>query len=95
MDVEKLKERALRKLSMQPAKTSINVEQLRQVATKTDPLTDKDITQLTTFVTLSSIKLKNVLFYGNATVNPSNWDKKLYQKTEKQGWIEHCSTKNK
>lgn len=94
MTADKLQTKALAKLGMQKNATHINVEQLRIVATKpVCELTEDDLTQLKTFCELSSTQLKGVTFYGNATINPNIWDRKLYTKSPIHGWVEHYSTK--
>ena len=94
MDVEKLKHKALCKLNMQSHNSPFNKEQIRLVAIK-DELTEADIAQLKHFVNRTPKEVAKSIYYGNVIIDPANWDYKLYQKTEKNGWTEHSSTKKK
>lgn len=94
MDIQKLQQKARFKLSKLHPITHINVKQITAVANKEQPLSDDDIEQLTVFVNKTARQMKDVTFYGNSTIDPNTWDKKLYRKTEHKGWIEHYSTKD-
>lgn len=95
MDTQALQQQALKKLALTPDNTHVNVEQIRAVATKESELTELDILQLKTFCSKPARLLKDVVFYGNVTIDPAVTDRKFYRKYENSGWVQRQSSKNK